>query len=73
VGLHEVYKSPNLDYHLKKGDAPYLYLSNGECAIPLVIRVPYGSGVHGDLYHSQSAEAFFFHMPGLKIAIPSTP
>lgn len=49
------------------------YRSNGECAVPIVIRAPYGGGVHGGLYHSQSVEAFFFHVPGLKIVVPSTP
>ncbi|MFQ6026648.1 MAG: alpha-ketoacid dehydrogenase subunit beta [Dehalococcoidia bacterium] len=49
------------------------YRTNGECSVPLVIRAPYGGGVHGGLYHSQSNEAFFFHVPGLKIVIPATP
>ena len=42
-------------------------------AVPMVIRAPYGGGVHGALYHSQSVEAFFTHVPGLKVVIPSTP
>ena len=37
------------------------------------VRAPYGGGVHGALYHSQSVEAFFTHVPGLKVVIPSTP
>ena len=41
--------------------------------MPLVIRAPYGGGVHGALYHSQSIEAFFAHVPGLKVVLPSTP
>jgi 2-oxoisovalerate dehydrogenase E1 component beta subunit len=49
------------------------YRSNGEFGCPLVIRVPYGGGISGALYHSQSVEAFFFHVPGLKILMPSTP
>src|SRR5262249_17769020 len=40
---------------------------------PLTIRAPYGGGISGALYHSQSVEAFFAHVPGLKIVIPSTP
>ena len=41
--------------------------------VPMTIRAPYGGGVHGALYHSQSVEAFFTHIPGLKVVIPSTP
>src|SRR5687768_10376833 len=49
------------------------YRSNGDFTVPLVIRAPYGGGVHGALYHSQSIEAFFAHVPGLKVVVPSTP
>jgi 2-oxoisovalerate dehydrogenase E1 component beta subunit len=49
------------------------YRSNGDFSVPLVIRAPYGGGVHGALYHSQSIEAFFAHVPGLKVVLPSTP
>src|SRR5438874_2717484 len=49
------------------------YRSNGAYTCPLVIRAPFGAGVHGGLYHSQSVEALFFHVPGLKIVVPSTP
>ncbi|WP_322496149.1 alpha-ketoacid dehydrogenase subunit beta [Chloroflexus sp.] len=49
------------------------YRSNGDWEVPLVIRVPYGGGIHGALYHSQSVEAFFAHVPGLKVVTPSTP
>jgi 2-oxoisovalerate dehydrogenase E1 component beta subunit len=49
------------------------YRSCGEWHIPLVIRAPYGGGVGGGLYHSQSVEAFFTHVPGLKVVIPSNP
>jgi 2-oxoisovalerate dehydrogenase E1 component beta subunit len=49
------------------------YRSNGAFACPMTLRAPYGGGVHGALYHSQSVEAFFAHIPGLKVAIPSTP
>ena len=40
---------------------------------PMVIRTPYGGGIRGGLYHSQSGEAYFCHTPGLKVVIPSTP
>jgi 2-oxoisovalerate dehydrogenase E1 component beta subunit len=49
------------------------FRSNGAFSCPMTIRAPYGGGVHGALYHSQSVEAFFAHIPGLKIVIPSTP
>lgn len=49
------------------------YRSNGDFGVPLVIRAPYGGGVHGALYHSQSIEALFAHVPGLKVVAPSTP
>lgn len=49
------------------------YRSNGDFGVPLVIRTPYGGGVHGALYHSQSIEALFAHVPGLKVVAPSTP
>lgn len=49
------------------------YRSNGDFHVPLVIRAPYGGGVHGALYHSQSVESLFAHVPGLKIVCPSTP
>jgi 2-oxoisovalerate dehydrogenase E1 component beta subunit len=53
--------------------AKMCYRSNGEWTVPMVIRAPYGGGVGGGLYHSQSVEAFFTHVPGLKVVIPSTP
>src|SRR5918996_6512418 len=49
------------------------FRSNGAFGCPMTIRAPYGGGVHGALYHSQSVEAFFSHVPGLKVVIPSTP
>src|SRR5438105_2308024 len=49
------------------------YRSNNAYGCPIVIRAPYGGGVHGALYHSQSVEAFFAHVPGLKVVVPSTP
>src|SRR5690242_10774406 len=49
------------------------YRSNGDFGCPIVVRAPYGGGVHGALYHSQSVEGIFHHVPGLKIVAPSTP
>ncbi len=49
------------------------YRSGGQYTAPLVIRTPYGGGIRGGLYHSQSGEAYFCHTAGLKVVIPSTP
>jgi 2-oxoisovalerate dehydrogenase E1 component subunit beta len=49
------------------------YRTNGDFGLPMVIRVPWGGGIHGGLYHSQSIEAFYGHVPGLKVVAPSTP
>ena len=49
------------------------YRSNGDFEVPLVVRVPWGGGVHGALYHSQAIEAFYAHVAGLKVLAPSTP
>ncbi len=49
------------------------YRSNNDFGCPIAIRVPFGGGVHGALYHSQSIEAFYAHVPGLKVVVPSTP
>lgn len=44
----------------------------GGC-VPIVVRAPCGAGTHGGSFHSQSVEAYFFHTPGLRIVMPSTP
>ena len=49
------------------------YRTNGEAGVPMVIRAPCGGGIHGALYHSQSIEVFYAHVPGLKVVMPSTP
>jgi 2-oxoisovalerate dehydrogenase E1 component beta subunit len=49
------------------------YRSNGTFSCPITIRAPFGAGVPGAHKHSQSLEAFFAHVPGLKVVIPSTP
>jgi 2-oxoisovalerate dehydrogenase E1 component len=49
------------------------YRSNGGFSVPLVVRAPWGGGVHGALYHSQSIEVFYAHVAGLKVVCPSTP
>jgi 2-oxoisovalerate dehydrogenase E1 component beta subunit len=49
------------------------FRSNGTFGVPLVIRMPYGGGVHGALYHSQSNEGYFTATVGLKVVAPGTP
>ncbi|MBA2277542.1 MAG: alpha-ketoacid dehydrogenase subunit beta [Chloroflexia bacterium] len=49
------------------------YRSNNDFQCPIVIRAPFGGGIHGALYHSQSIEAVFVHTPGLKVVVPATP
>ena len=49
------------------------YRTNGDWGCPMVIRAPCGGGIHGALYHSQSIEAFYAHIPGVKVVMPSTP
>ncbi|HSB19346.1 MAG TPA: alpha-ketoacid dehydrogenase subunit beta [Anaeromyxobacteraceae bacterium] len=53
--------------------AKYRYRSGGQWSCPLVIRSPYGGGIRGGHYHSQSPEAHFIHTPGLKVVVPATP
>jgi 2-oxoisovalerate dehydrogenase E1 component beta subunit len=53
--------------------AKYRYRSGGQYACPLVIRTPYGGGIRGGHYHSQSPEAHFVHTAGLKVVVPSNP
>ena len=49
------------------------YRSNGTWNCPITIRSPYGAGIHGGPYHSQSVEAFYAHVPGLKVICVATP
>ncbi|HEV1996757.1 MAG TPA: pyruvate dehydrogenase complex E1 component subunit beta [Candidatus Dormibacteraeota bacterium] len=49
------------------------YRTLGDFPCPIVIRAPFGGGVHGALYHSQSPEAMYCHSPGLKVVAPSNP
>src|SRR5699024_1317148 len=49
------------------------YRSNNDWNCPITIRAPFGGGVSGALYHSQSVEAIFNSTPGLKVVVPSSP
>ena len=66
------YLHPAIDQIINEA-AKFRYRSAGEWSCPIVVRAPFGSGVHGGLYHSQSSEALFTSTPGLKVVIPATP
>lgn len=53
--------------------AKYRYRSGGQFKVPMVVRSPYGGGIRGGHYHSQSPEALFIHTAGLKVVVPSNP
>ena len=66
------YILPAIDQILNEA-ALFRYRSNGDWTCPIVVRAPFGAGIHGGFYHSQSVEALFTSTPGLKVVIPSTP
>jgi pyruvate dehydrogenase E1 component beta subunit len=78
-GLHPIPEIQFVDFIWPGWDqimselSKYRYRSGGQYPAHLVIRAPYGGGVGGALYHSQSPEAYFAHTPGLKVVIPSGP
>lgn len=78
-GLHPVAEIQFADFIAPAFDqivneaARFRYRSNGVWPVPMVIRVPYGGGIGGGLYHSQSIEATYAHIPGLYVVAPSTP
>jgi len=49
------------------------YRSNGDFCVPMVIRAPWGGGTHRAIYHSQAVEAWYAHVAGLKVVVPSVP
>src|SRR5882762_8533278 len=53
--------------------AKFRYRSGGHYPCPVVIRTPVGGGIRGGHYHSQSPEAIFIHVPGIKVVCPSNP
>ncbi len=53
--------------------AKYRYRTAGEFQVPMVVRTPYGGGIRGGQYHSQSPESLFIHTAGLKVVCPSNP
>ena len=63
---------PAMDHILSEASR-FRYRSVGEWSCPLVIRTPWGGGIHGALYHSQSIESIYAHIPGLKVVTPAFP
>lgn len=51
----------------------WCYRTKGDAWLPMVVRTPWGGGVHGGQHHSQSIEAYYAHMPGIKVVAPSFP
>ncbi len=49
------------------------YRTRGRLSCPMVLRAPFGGGIHAPEHHSESTEAIFAHMPGLRVVIPSSP
>jgi 2-oxoisovalerate dehydrogenase E1 component beta subunit len=78
-GLHPVAEIQFLDFiypafnQIVSELAKMRYRSGGQFPTHVVIRAPYGGGVKGGHYHSQSTEAYFIHTPGLYVVTPSTP
>lgn len=63
---------PGLD-HILNHAARYRNRTRGRLTCPLVFRAPYGGGIHAPEHHSESTEALFAHIPGLRVVIPSSP
>ena len=59
--------------HLVAHAARMRHRTRGRLSCPLVVRVPYGGGIHAPEHHSESTEALFAHIPGLRVVIPSSP
>jgi 2-oxoisovalerate dehydrogenase E1 component beta subunit len=78
-GLHPVPEIQFSDFIFPAMDqlvseaAKYRYRSGGQYTVPMVVRTPYGGGIKGGHYHSQSPEAHFLHTAGLKVVVPATP
>ena len=49
------------------------FMFGGQCSVPMVVRTPHGGGLNAGPQHSQCLEAWFAHVPGLKVVIPSNP
>ena len=63
---------PTLD-HMVNHASRLRHRTRGRLSCPLVLRSPYGAGIHAPEHHSESPEAMFAHVPGLRMVIPSSP
>ncbi|MFN7952720.1 MAG: alpha-ketoacid dehydrogenase subunit beta [bacterium] len=78
-GLHPIAEVQFADFIFPAFDqivnelAKYRYRSGGQYAPRVLVRAPYGGGIKGGHYHSQSPEAYFAHTPGLRVVMPSGP
>ncbi len=59
--------------HLLSEASRWCYRTKGDAYLPMVVRTPWGGGVHGGQHHSQSIEAYYAHLPGIKVVAPSFP
>jgi 2-oxoisovalerate dehydrogenase E1 component beta subunit len=59
--------------HIISDAARIRFRTNGDAECPLVVRTAYGGGLRGGPYHSQSVEAYYSHVPGLRVVAASTP
>ena len=63
---------PGLD-HILSHAARFRNRTRGRLSCPIVYRAPYGGGIHAPEHHSESTEAMFAHIPGLRVVVPSSP
>jgi len=79
AGLRPVAEIMYCDFMTQASDmfvnnaAKLRYMSGGQIAVPLVVRTPAGGGTGNAAQHSQCLEAWFAHVPGIKVVMPSTP
>jgi len=66
------FSHPAMDQIMNEA-AKIRYRSNNDFNCPMVVRMPWGGGIHGALYHSQSVVALYGHIPGLIVVAPSNP
>ncbi|MFQ5760174.1 MAG: alpha-ketoacid dehydrogenase subunit beta, partial [Acidiferrobacterales bacterium] len=63
---------PTIDQILNHA-ARLRYRTRGRMTCPMVLRAPFGGGIHAPEHHSESTETIFAHIPGLRVVIPSSP
>jgi pyruvate dehydrogenase E1 component beta subunit len=63
---------PMID-HIMSHAGRMRHRTRGRLSCPMVLRAPFGGGIHAPEHHSESTEALFAHMPGIRVVIPSSP